>query len=249
MTPVKADLTRQWRLLDLQKLDTRLDQLGHRERTLPIQAQLTEAQAVAQRLSEDVVIARTALQDNARAVSKADADVQLVRDRADRDRKRLESGTGTAKELQNLQHELDTLARRQSELEDVELEVMERAESLQADLTAKETAQQEAAGRVETLQAEQQKALAEIVTERESVERERANVAPGVGQDLLALYEKLRDQMGGVAAAALQQKRCSGCGLELGQADLARIRAAAEDEVVRCEECRRILVRTAESGL
>lgn len=246
---MKADLTRQWRLLDLQKLDTRLDQLAHRERTLPIQAEVTEARAAAQRLSEDVLIARTALQDNARAVSKADADVQLVRDRADRDRKRLDSGTGTGKELQNLQHELETLGRRQAELEDVELEVMERAESLQSDVTAKEAAQQEAAERVERLESEQQTALAEIVTERESIARDRANVAPGVGAELLALYDKLRGQMGGVAAAALQQKRCSGCGLELGQADLARIRAAAEDEVVRCEECRRILVRTAESGL
>lgn len=246
---MKADLTRQWRLLDLQKLDTRLDQLGHRERTLPVQTQLDEAIARAGTLAEEVVLARTALQDNARAVSKADADVQLVRDRAERDRRRLESGTGTAKELQNLQHELETLARRQSELEDVELEVMERAESLQSDLTAKEAAQQEAQQRVEELQSAKDTALAEIVAERETVERDRANVAPGVGADLLALYDKLRDQMGGVAAAALQQKRCSGCGLELGQADLARIRAAAEDEVVRCEECRRILIRTAESGL
>lgn len=246
---MKADLTRQWRLLDLQKLDTRLDQLKHRERTLPVQAQLAEATAQASTLSEDVVIARTALQDNERAVSKADADVQLVRDRADRDRKRLESGSGTSKELQNLQHELETLGRRQAELEEVELEVMERAESLQSDLIAKESAQQEAQQRVEQLRTEQERALAEIVSERESIERDRSNVAPGVGAELLALYEKLRDQMGGVAAAALQQKRCSGCGLELGQADLGRIRAAAEDEVVRCEECRRILVRTAESGL
>lgn len=246
---MKADLTRQWRLLDLQKLDTRLDQLAHRERSLPVQGELATATEHASTLEEDVVLARTALQDNQRAVSKADADVQLVRDRADRDRKRLESGNGSAKELQNLQHELDTLARRQSELEDAELEVMERAESLQSELTAKESAQQEAAQTVERLTADRDKALAEIVSERESVERDRANVAPGVGPELLALYDKLRAQMGGVAAAALQQKRCSGCGLELGQADLARIRAAAEDEVLRCEECRRILVRTAESGL
>lgn len=246
---MKADLTKQWRLLDLQKLDTRLAQLQHRERTLPVQAQLTEAAGAARTVGEDVVLARTALQDNERAVSKADADVQLVRDRADRDRTRLESGNGNAKELQNLQHELETLARRQSELEEIELEVMERAEALQSDLSAKETAQQEAQQRVEQLTGERDKALAEIASEREDVERERANVVPGVGAELLALYDKLREQMGGVAAAALQQKRCSGCGLELGQADLARIRVAAEDEVVRCEECRRILVRTAESGL
>ncbi|RNI17900.1 zinc ribbon domain-containing protein [Flexivirga caeni] len=246
---MKADLTRQWRLLDLQKLDTRLDQLAHRERTLPVLAQLTEATASEITLREDVILARTALQDNERAVSKADADVQLVRDRADRDRARLDSGNGTAKELQNLQHELDTLARRQAELEDVELAVMERAESLQADLQVRETAHQQVEEAVERLTGERDRALAEIEAERESVLRERANVAAGVGAELLPLYEKLREQMGGVAAAALQQKRCSGCGLELVQAELSRIKAAPEDEVLRCEECRRILVRTAESGL
>lgn len=246
---MKADLTRQWRLLDLQKLDTRLDQLAHRERTLPVQASLAEATASASTLQEEVVLARTAAQDNERAVSKADADVQLVRDRAERDRKRLEAGTGTAKELQNLQHELETLARRQAELEDVELEVMERAESLQSDLQARETALREATQAVELLTVERDSALAEIGSERESVLRDRADVAAGVGSELLPLYEKLREQMGGVAAAALQQKRCTGCGLELGQAELSRIRSAAEDEVLRCEECRRILIRTAESGL
>ena len=246
---MKADLTKQWRLLDLQKLDTRLDQLAHRERTLPVQGQLADAVSRAGTLQEEVILARTALQDNDRAVSKADADVQLVRDRADRDRKRLDAGSGTAKELQNLQHELETLARRQAELEDIELEVMERAESLQSDLDAKEKAQQEAAQTVERLTTERDNALAEIGSEREDVQRERADVAAGVGPDLLPLYEKLREQMGGVAAAALQQKRCSGCGLELGQAELSRIRSAPEDEVLRCEECRRILVRTAESGL
>lgn len=246
---MKADLTKQWRLLDLQKLDTRLDQLAHRERTLPVQGRLADAAASASTLQEDVVLARTALQDNERAVSKADADVQLVRDRAERDRKRLDAGTGTAKDLQNLQHELETLARRQAELEDIELEVMERAESLQSDLTAKEKAQQDAAQAVERLTEERDTALAEIGSEREGVQRERADVAAGVGPDLLPLYEKLREQMGGVAAAALQQKRCSGCGLELGQAELSRIRSAPEDEVLRCEECRRILIRTAESGL
>jgi len=246
---VKADLTKQWRLLDLQKLDTRLDQLAHRERTLPVHAQLADAAASAGTLQEEVVLARTAVQDNERAVSKADADVQLVRDRADRDRRRLEAGSGTGKELQNLQHELETLARRQAELEDIELEVMERAERLQAELDVKQKAQQDAAQAVERLTAERDDALAEIESERASVQRERADVAAGVGTDLLPLYEKLREQMGGVAAAALQQKRCSGCGLELGQAELSRIRSAPEDEVLRCEECRRILIRNAESGL
>lgn len=236
-------------MLDLQQLDTRLDQLAHRERSLPAQAALAEATAKANTLAEDVILARTALQDNERAVSKADADVQLVRDRAERDRRRLDSGAGSAKDLQGLQHELETLARRQAELEDAELEVMERAENLQSELTATQAAHEQAIAGVQRLESELEKSRDEITAERESILRDRSNVAPGVGPELLALYDKLREHMGGVAAAALQQKRCSGCGLELGQADLARIKSAAEDEVLRCEECRRILVRTAESGL
>jgi uncharacterized protein len=67
--------------------------------------------------------------------------------------------------------------------------------------------------------------------------------------ELLDLYEKLRAQHGGVGAAALRRGRCEGCHLSLNTVDLNSIRAAAPDEVLRCEECRRILVRNAESGL
>ena len=67
--------------------------------------------------------------------------------------------------------------------------------------------------------------------------------------DLINLYERLRVQHGGVGAAALRRGRCEGCHLSLNTVDLNAIRAAAADEVLRCEECRRILVRTDESGL
>ena len=72
---------------------------------------------------------------------------------------------------------------------------------------------------------------------------------PEVGAELLALYDKIRASVGGTGASELRQRRCGGCRLELNQVDLSRIKAAPADEVIRCEECRRILVRTAESGL
>ena len=77
----------------------------------------------------------------------------------------------------------------------------------------------------------------------------REDIAGQVGADLLALYEKIRTSSGGTGAAALRQRRCGGCQLELNAVDLQQIRTAADDEVARCEECRRILVRTPESGL
>jgi predicted nucleic acid-binding Zn-ribbon protein len=54
---------------------------------------------------------------------------------------------------------------------------------------------------------------------------------------------------GGVGAAELRQRRCTGCQLEINAAELREFAAAAEDEVLRCEECGRILIRTVNSGL
>jgi predicted nucleic acid-binding Zn-ribbon protein len=173
-----------------------------------------------------------------------------VRQRAARDQKRLDSGVVTSpKDLENLQRELASLARRQSDLEDIVLEVMERREGAQARA-------EELAGRVESLAAkaaetEQRKteALSAIDAEGFTVAKQREVVAAEIPADLLALYDKLRGQQGGVGAARLYQKRCEGCRLELNITELNEVRAAPRDAVVRCENCRRILVRTADSGL
>lgn len=242
-------MSRQWRLLDLQKLDTRLDQLDHKARTLPVLAELSAATERSNKIDEDLVLARTAVADTEREITKADLDVQQVRDRAKRNQARLDAGQGNAKDLQGMQHELETLARRQAELEDVELEVMERAEGLRADLDKQEKARADLDAELDDLTGRRDTEVKAIDSERTKVVADREQMAPGLGPDLLALYEKVREQHGGLGAAALVQRRCGGCQLELTASDMGRIRAAAEDEVLRCEECRRILVRTAESGL
>ena len=175
--------------------------------------------------------------------------MQLVRDRAARDQARLDSGTGTAKDLQALQHELTSLARRQSELEDVELEVMERAEDAESAVSQLAAQRETLGAQLSELEAARDGALRDLDTEAQRVGAPRADVVAGVGEDLVTLYEKIRTQSGGLAAAPLRQRRCGGCQLELNNVDMSRIKAAPADEVLRCEECRRILVRTAESGL
>lgn len=197
----------------------------------------------------DLVNARTALGDVQRELVKSEQDVQLVRDRAARDQSRLDSGQGSAKDLQALQHELQSLARRQSELEDIEIEVMERAESLSAQVAELEARRADVTARLETLEAEWQAAVTELDAEGTKVGAGRADLVAGVGEDLVGLYEKIRASSGGLGAAELRQRRCGACRLELNNVDIDRIRRAAEDEVVRCEECRRIMIRTAESGL
>ncbi|GAB3447116.1 C4-type zinc ribbon domain-containing protein [Phycicoccus ginsengisoli] len=246
---LNADPSRQWRLLDLQAIDTRIDQIAHARKTLAQLARVRELEEKAAGLESLLVRARTELGDIQREVAKAEADVQLVRDRAARDQSRLDSGTGSAKDLTAIQHELQSLARRQSELEDVELEVMERAEEAQSAVTQLEEQQRLLAGEVEQAVADRDEALADLDRQEREVAAPRADVVAGVGADLVALYDKIRVQSGGLAAAPLRQRRCGGCQLELNNVDMNRIKAAPADEVLRCEECRRILVRTAESGI
>ncbi len=246
---MNAEPTRQLRLLDLQAIDTRLDQIGHARTHLPQLAELADLGGKARLIDDQLVRSRTELDDVQREVAKAESDVQLVRDRAARDRSRLDAGTGTAKDLQALQHELTSLARRQSELEDIELEVMERAEAAESDVNELARGRGELTARITALETDRDMALATLEEEAARIGRPRPEVVVEVGDDLVALYEKIRASSGGTGAAGLRQRRCGGCQLELNPTEIQRIRTAPEDEVLRCEECRRILVRTPESGL
>ena len=251
---MKADPARQAALLDLQAIDTRVAQIAHARRTLPQLVDLADLEGKARLLDDQLIRSRTELGDVQREVAKAEADVQLVRERAARDQSRLDAGTGTAKDLQALQHELVSLERRQSELEDVELEVMERAEAIEHDVSELERGRAELADRIlqgSALAAELHAVTHNTVTpagEESDVLAPRAGIVASVGSELSELYEKIRSTSG-IGAALLRHRRCGGCQLELNSVDIDHIRAAAPDEVIRCEECRRILVRTAESGL
>lgn len=245
---MKASPQMQARLLELQELDTRISQLEHRLRSVPELIDIARMEQEQPGLEAEVVRTSTEVSDLEREVARAEAAVQLVRDRAARDRQRLEAGTGSAKDLQGLQHELESLARRQGVLEDEELEVMERAEQAEAAEREATTALEQHEARLAELRVARDEKVAAIGAERDEVAAGRDAIVADVSDELVALYERMRAQTGS-GAAPLQQRRCGGCRLELNAVDLGRIRAAAEDEVVRCEECGRILVRTAESGL
>ncbi|WP_432250963.1 zinc ribbon domain-containing protein [Streptomyces sanyensis] len=240
----------QIRLLDVQALDVRLAQLAHKRASLPEHAELESLNKDLAQLRDLLVAAQTEESDTAREQTKAEQDVDQVRQRAARDQQRLDSGAvSSPKDLENLQREIVSLARRQGDLEDIVLEVMERREA------AQERAG-ELTGRVGSVQAKvddaterRDAAQRELDDEAASATKEREVVAASVPADLMKLYEKLRVQQGGVGAARLFQRRCEGCRLELNITELNEVRAAAPDAVLRCENCRRILVRTSESGL
>ncbi|WP_326746476.1 C4-type zinc ribbon domain-containing protein [Streptomyces sp. NBC_00121] len=240
----------QIRLLDVQALDVRLSQLAHKRKSLPEHAEIESLTADLAQLRDLLVASQTEESDTAREQTKAEQDVDLVRQRAVRDQQRLDSGAVTSpKDLESLQREIASLAKRQGDLEDVVLEVMERRESAQervTELTARVSAVQ---AKVDDATARRDAATQALDDETATVMKEREVVAGSVPADLLKLYDRLRAQSGGVGAARLYQRRCEGCRLELNITEVNDVKAASPDTVLRCENCHRILVRTAESGL
>ena len=246
---MKAEVSQQRSLLDLAEVDAELRRVDHRAANLAEQQEFERVQALYQEASDQVAVVGIALEDVDGEIAKLESEIDSVRQREDRDRTLLQGGTVNAKQLSELQHELETLERRQSSLEDSLLEVMERREELQRQ-------QSEHLARIDALQNElsaaqlaRDAALVDIDNVRQVSAGRRAELASLLNADLVTLYEKIRVANGGTGAAALRQRRCGGCQLELNPVEIQRIRSAPDDEVLRCEECRRILVRTAESGL
>jgi uncharacterized protein len=246
---VKASPEAQQRLLELADLDAELSRLDHRRRSLPEAAEAERIEARDRELRDEIAGLEAQETDRAREQGKAEADVEQVRSRVGRDQGRLDAGqVSSARELENLQSEIASLGRRQSDLEEIVLDVMERRETAQNRRDALAAERTALASELGEVTARRDAALAEIAEEAGKAQDRRAAVAAEEPADLMALYEKMRAQHG-VGAAALRGGRCQGCHLSLNTVDLNRIRAADPDEVLRCEECRRILVRTPESGL
>jgi uncharacterized protein len=234
----------------VQELDARADLLRHQRATLPELAEIAELERKTSAIGDQLRDAQIQVDDLNAEQKKVDADVEQVKTRRTRDRERMDQGLVTnPKDLERLQHELTSLERRITSLEDDELEVMERLEESQNALESLAAQLQAADTRLAELAKTRDEKVAAIDGQLAQIERERTPAVDGLPADLMALYTRLREQKGGVGAAALRARACSGCQLTLDNAEIAVIRNAPDDEVIRCEECQRILVRTPESGL
>jgi uncharacterized protein len=249
-TDIKADPAVQLRLLDLQTIDSAIAQLEHRRRTLAEHADLARLQAERAKLASDLVAADTRVLDLEEDQSRAEADLEPVRQRLIRDEKRIADGSvSDAKALSGLVDEVTHLRRRIGDLEDAELEVMESLEAAEADRSKLRGQADDIDGQIETTTKARDAQLGKIGGELADHQTERASVAAALPTDLLGLYVKIATSHGGVGAAELRRRRCTGCQLEINAAELRQFAGAPADEVLRCEECSRILIRTAESGL
>ena len=244
---MKAEVIQQRSLLELADLDAEMSRIEHRASHLAEQQRLEESQANYRDANDRLAVLRLALDDLDAHIAKFESEIEAVRDREDRDRKMLEGGAINAKQLGDLQHELETLERRQASLEDSLLEVMERREELQAQ-------QSEALVTIDTLESElaeaqraRDDALAVIEQSRHQRASRRDELTAGLDPDLVSLYERQRSR-GGPGAGRLQGRRCGACRIEIDRGELARISAAADDDVLRCPECGAILLRVKDGG-
>jgi len=242
---MKADPGAQRRLLELQAVDTAIGQLDHRVKMLPEHAMLAERQTRRQALGQHLVAADTALSDATAAQTKAEADLAPVRERLARDERTVDGGTLTdPKTLRSMIDEITHLKTRISTLEDEELELMEAVETAQAErarILGDRTAIED---EMRALIAKRDAAVADLQADLADRRSVRAALLTEIPGPLVDAYEKVRSRSSGVGAAALQGRRCTGCGLEANPSDYEKYLAAAADDVLRCEECDRILVRT-----
>lgn len=231
-----APVADQLKLLDVQALDTRLAQLAHQRRSHPSLAALAEVSGRAEDLDRARIDAETAVRDARRALTKAETDVEQVRSRADRDKQRLESGAGSPRDLQALAHEVESLARRQGDLEEVELEAMETMETAQGELDAITTQRASLGEQITSLEAERDAAFAEIDAEKARVEGERAAVVGGLDSGLVSIYDRVRERTGGLGALRMRGSSTEPLQIQMSLTERAEIEAQPAEAIVRSED-------------
>ncbi len=240
---MKAAVQSQAALIELQRIDSAIMAAQSKINSLPEREQISAIHTRLAAGAVEVEKAEAERADVAIDLRRSEVDVEQVADRMAKDEKRLASGTGTPKELEQLQHELVTLAKRKAELEDNELEIMMRHDAAK-DRVAVLKSDDEGLRKLELeLNIRLENATTELTKEIALRQSERTLVLPKIEQPLLDLYEKIRASEYGVGAALLIGNKCDGCHLAINAIEIERIKSLESDEVLRCEECRRILVR------
>ncbi len=240
---MQASVDQQSLILELQLLDNEIMQANTKLKSLPEIEQLLHIDKRITLATDELSIVKAEADQIALELRRGEVDVETVTDRIKKDEARLASGNATPKELEQLQHEVGTLKKRQEALEEIELEIMMRSDAIGArrdtlttDLTSLETLKSEINSRLAT-------ATTQINTLISDKNQARLLVVAKIEKPLIDLYEKIRAASGGVAAAALVGNKCNGCNLAINAVEMERIKSLSKDELLRCEECRRILVR------
>ena len=240
---MKASPSDQRSILDIARFDQQATSLRHKAANLPELAELASTTNKSNNARDLRIAAETELSDVKRELLRAEGDVEQIVMRITRDEARLISGSASPKELEQLQHEVGTLGTRRAELEEVELEIMMRVDAINERITSLKSEEAELAEIIADLEIRKENAMATINNDLDAITKDRSQTLQSIDKALVDLYDKVRESTGGAGAAALVAGACTGCNLSINAVELKRVAEIGEDEVVRCEECRCILVR------
>jgi len=232
-------------LVELQELDTRLSQLDHKCKTLPELAHLAKLEAEDSQLQSDfaeIEVELSALRNNQ---NDRETEIQQLEDKIAKATSSLYGGDMTSpKEAAALQSEIDSIAGRQSLLEDQIIDLMEKIEPYATEEERIEKARRVCSDATKETQDKISEALSEIEAERLSVEGEKQGVEERAGNELVVLYEDNRKRMGDhTAVGRLVGTSCGACFLEIAAVEIDRIRRLPSDQPSECPECGALLVR------
>jgi len=240
---MKASPSDQRSILDIARFDQQTNSLRHKAANLPELAEIASTTIKANNARDLRIAAETELNDVKRELLRAEADVEQIVSRITRDEARLIGGSASPKELEQLQHEVGTLGARRAELEEIELEIMMRVDAINENITALKAEEAEHAALIAELEIRKENALTILHNDLDAIAKDRSETINTIDKALVDLYQKIKETTGGAGAAALSAGSCTGCNLSINAVEIKRMADLAEDEVVRCEECRCILVR------
>ena len=227
-------------LLELQAIDTHLNQLEHKRSALPerkalqlLQGQIAEHERLIAQL--DAGIAQ---------LESAFAEAEKHGNDCDAKRQRLEAQLRTViapREAESLQREIESLRQEREEADGTGLDLMEQ-------LGEQETTRDKARNALTELQREKpgkETALRDAdaqIDEEMRGDRQRRDAIAETAKDVLAEYESRRKHLGGVAVSALVGRTCSGCHLDLSAGELQQLKDLGGSVDPECPNCGRWLV-------
>jgi len=233
----------QLKLLELQGLDSQLARLRHERQTDPSIAVVTDLERKLADLNKSLATAKIAVADQTREVAKVQGFIDEANARLAKHQQKIDKGDLDYKDTTAVSGEMTNLVARIADLEDQQLEVMERLENCQAAEAQVAAATARVSDDLARTVALRDARLGEITNQGRAIVGQRDALAKTIAPPLVAAYDKLRVHLNGVGAARYWGERCEGCGLPVSPSEQEALKNATPDAVTHCEECGRILIR------
>lgn len=237
---MKATETQQADLLSLANLDLQISRSKAAIKNLSSGAQFAELREAQRGLAAKLISARNALDSVELELKRAETDLHLVEQRIAKDQVRL-NATNSSKDAQGIQSELESLARRKSDLEDIELAILDEHESAKAAYATVSVDKTAVDDELSSGEAANEAELMKLRSGLDLLTNDRAQQASRMPAELNEIYEKKASR--GVAVARLVGRECGACRISLGATALNEVESLARDELATCPECQAILVR------